>query len=100
MTIRETDVENYLVKRAQDVLDAEVYKTVAVGRIGYPDRTILWRRRSGKPGHKLVELKRKGKKASPRQRIEHRRLRRVGQIVPVIDTKAKVDRLIKKLARL
>lgn len=79
--ITEQHVERHLVKRVKAV-GGEVRKVRWVGRNGAPDRvaflpdgTTWW-----------VELKAPGKKPTPAQLREHTRLRRMKQIVVVIDS--------------
>jgi len=58
-------------------------KLVAVARMGFPDRTLL-----GKGGLIFfVELKRLGEKPKPHQLYWHRKLRKLGFRVYVIDNK-------------
>lgn len=96
-SIRETDIENYFVGEAARRLNAEVYKTVAVGRVAYPDRTLFWLGVKGHGNTKLVELKKPGEKPTKRQLIEHHRLANVGQEVAVCSTHDEVDALFDEL---
>lgn len=58
-------------------------KLVAISRSGFPDRTII-----GKGGLIFfVELKRFGEKAKPHQLYWHRKLKKLGFRVYVIDNK-------------
>ncbi len=97
--IRETDIENYLCHQARGRLTALVYKTVAVGVVGFPDRALYWIGRRGHPQHCLVELKAPSvKRPEARQRVEHGRLREKGAQVFVVNSKAGVDALLEELA--
>ncbi|MBL4908951.1 MAG: VRR-NUC domain-containing protein [Alteromonadaceae bacterium] len=59
-------------------------KLVALSRSGFPDRTVI-----GRGGLIFfVELKRLGEKAKPHQLYWHRKLRKLGFNVYVIDNKA------------
>jgi hypothetical protein len=96
--VRESEVEAYLVKRVK-ALGGEVRKVKWLGRNGAPDRlamlpppalgtwpwpdTTIW-----------VEIKATGKKPEPHQLREHKRMRRMGQRVEVIDSLEGVDALL------
>lgn len=96
-TMRESEVEAYLVKQVK-ALGGEVRKVRWIGRNGAPDRLVMlpeipgrfdW---DGRPGRTLwVELKAPGEKAKPHQQREHERMRRMGQIVVVVDSFEGVD---------
>jgi hypothetical protein len=77
--MRERDIERYLVTRAK-ALGGEVRKVKWLGRNGAPDRIIMHPRAT-----LWVELKATGKTCPPHQRREHERMRRMGQLVAVID---------------
>ena len=84
--MRESTVERYLVRQ---VLKRGGECRKLKGRRNECDRMVLI---SGKPGRVVfVETKAPGKKPRPGQVREHDRLRRMGFMVCVIDTKAKVD---------
>lgn len=94
--MRESDIEDYLVKRVK-AMGGEVRKVKWIGRIGAPDRLVmlpfivngcitcptLW-----------VELKAPGEKARPSQVREHERMRAMGQRVEVIDSLEGVEELL------
>lgn len=84
--MREAEVESYLVRRVRE-LGGIAYKFVSPGRRGVPDRMILW------PIGviEFVELKAPGKKPTPRQLHEHKRLQKLGMSVSVLDSKEAVD---------
>jgi hypothetical protein len=105
---RESEVEKYLVARAK-ALGGEVRKVKWLGRVGAPDRLVMLPPRQadaheGRPGAGRtiwVELKRPGKLATfPKgaheeaQDREHDRMRKMGQYVAVIDSKAGVDEVL------
>lgn len=95
---READVEKYLVKRVK-ALGGEVRKVAWIGRSHAPDRLVMlpdfysgsvcdyaqtvW-----------VELKAPGKKPRIGQINEHKRMRRLGQSVFVIDSREGVDKML------
>lgn len=96
--IRETDIEAYFTRQAFLHLNAEVYKLVSPGRVGFPDRGLYWKGKRGKRQHCLVELKRPGvKNPRERQRVEHDRLEAKGAQVFVCNTKEGVDKLMEEL---
>lgn len=78
--MRESDIEKYLVERVK-ALGGEVRKVRWVGRNGAPDRLVML------PGRTVwVELKAPGEKCRPHQVREHERMRRMGQVVLVVDS--------------
>ena len=90
--IRERDVEKYFVKRVQDYGGvAEKFKSP--GKPSVPDRLVSW------PGGwvEFVELKAPGKKATPAQKRDHARRRRMAFTVSVLDSIESVDYWIKFL---
>jgi len=97
--MRESEIERYLVKRVKE-LGGEVRKVKWIGRRGAPDRLVMLPRWLGPKrlndiGRTIwVELKATGKVAEPHQLREHVRMRRMGQIVVVIDSIERVDALL------
>ena len=95
--MRERDIESYLVKRAK-ALGGEVRKVKWIGRRGAPDRLLMLPSalmlRTGLSSTVWVELKAPGEKAKPHQIREHKRMRRMGQRVEVIDSIEKVMELL------
>lgn len=89
MTMRESDIEKYLVKRVKEAGGA-VRKTQWVGHVGAPDRRVML------PGRLPVwiELKAPGVKPESHQLREHNRMRRLGELVEVIDSMEQVDALV------
>lgn len=86
--MRERDIERYLTVQAK-ASGGEVRKLKWIGRRGAPDRLVML------PGLTcFVELKAPGEKAKPHQEREHRRMRRMGQRVVVIDSIEAVDTLL------
>jgi hypothetical protein len=97
---RESDIEKYLVKRVKE-LGGEVRKVQWPGRAGAPDRLVMlpWRDDpttddGGKDQTIWIELKAPGKKADPHQLREHERMRKMGQLVVVIDSLEGVDEVL------
>lgn len=98
--MRERDIEAHLVKRVKE-MGGEVRKVKWIGRNGAPDRLIMlpevlgrfdW---DGFSGATIwVELKATDKKPEPHQLREHKRMRRMGQRVEVIDSLDAVDELL------
>lgn len=104
-TIRERDVERYLVEQVKK-LGGEVRKVAWVGRRGAPDRLVMLPVRRLSPGldcawcnpHGLgiwVELKAPGVPPEDYQLREHKRMRKMGQRVEVVDSYAAIDELLK-----
>ncbi|KAF1043470.1 VRR-NUC domain-containing protein [Xylophilus sp.] len=108
--MRESQVEAYLVERVK-ALGGEVRKVRWIGRNGAPDRLVMlpekvvpkwdgvsrpgaicvaeeWRR---PPRTIWVELKAPGERPKPHQQREHDRMRRMGQVVVVVDSFEAVD---------
>jgi hypothetical protein len=86
--MRESDIEDYLVKRVQS-MGGEVRKAAWIGRRGAPDRCVML---DGKTI--WVELKAPGQKAKPHQAREHVRMRAMGQRVEVIDSLEGVEGIL------
>lgn len=88
-TMRERDIEAYLVARCRHV-GALCYKWTSPGRVGVPDRICVF------PDGRVVfvELKAPGRKPSPAQMREHARLREYGQKVVVVDSIEGVEHLM------
>lgn len=102
--MRESDIENYLVERAQ-ALGGEVRKVRWIGRAGAPDRLVMLPRSLDprKPWHApiWVEVKAPGKAATfpsnareRAQQREHERMRKMGQRVVVVDSFEMVDEVL------
>lgn len=97
--LRERDIEDYLVKRVKS-MKGEVRKVKWIGRKSAPDRLVMlpsgfvmapyWVELKP-PGGKLTFPKNAHERAQCR---EHARMRRMGQIVHVIDSFAGVDALL------
>lgn len=87
--MRERDIEAYLKRRVQE-LGGECRKAQWIGRPGAPDRRVML------PGKApvWVELKAPGKKPEPHQLREHNRMRRLGELVEVIDSIEGVEALL------
>lgn len=96
--MRESIIEKYLVDQVK-ALGGEVRKVKWIGRRGAPDRLVMLR----PPAFGTwpwadttiwVELKASGEKAKPHQTREHKRMRKMGQRVEVIDSLEGVDALL------
>jgi hypothetical protein len=90
--MREADIEAYLrdqIKKAGGI----AYKFVSPGNVGVPDRILVLPK-----GRTIyIELKSPGMKSTPMQEKQQRRIASLGHDVRVIDSKQKVDDLIKEL---
>lgn len=88
--MRESEIETYLVDRVK-AMGGEVRKVQWIGRRGAPDRLVL------RPDRRSVwvELKATGVKPEENQLREHNRMRRLGELVEVIDSLNAVDELLK-----
>ena len=86
---KESDIEKYLVKRVKDV-GGQIRKAQWVGHVGAPDRRVMLPDRMPI----WIELKAPGKKPEPHQLREHNRMRKLGELVEVIDSYEAVDNLI------
>lgn len=89
---RESHIEQYLCKQCQ-ARGGIAMKWSSPGHRGVPDRIVLM------PGARIVfvELKAPGKRPGPLQEREHRRLRKLGFDVHVIDSYIGVDKLMESL---
>ena len=86
--MRESTIEQYLVEQVK-ALGGEVRKVKWIGRNGAPDRIAML------PGRTVwVELKAPGEKCRPHQIREHERMRRMGQVVEVVDSFERVDEVL------
>jgi hypothetical protein len=88
--MRERDIEAHLVRRVKE-LGGEIRKTEWIGRVGAPDRRVML------PGRLpvWVELKAPGVKPEPHQIREHNRMRRLGELVEVLDSIEAVEELLR-----
>jgi hypothetical protein len=86
---RESDIEKYLVSRAQ-ALGAEVRKLRWIGQRGAPDRIIM----SPALGVLFVDVKAPEQHLRPNQRREIHKLREAGQRVEVVDSFERVDEVL------
>lgn len=94
--MRESAIEKHLVKRVKE-LGGEVRKVQWVGRRSAPDRLVMLPTRwptSHRPRTIWVELKATGEKPRPSQLREHDRMRKMGQLVVVIDSIESVEELL------
>ena len=91
--MRESQIENYLVKRVRGA-GGDAYNWVSPSQRGVPDRIILM-----PGGHTIfVELKAAGRQRNPLQTMMHQRLTELGQHAIVIDSVHQVDELISKFS--
>ena len=99
--LRERDIERHLVQRVKE-LGGECRKVQWVGRRGAPDRLVMLplleinQKNFKCRKHRTiwVELKAPGVKPEAHQLREHKRMRRMGQRVAVIDSIAGVEELL------
>lgn len=99
--MRERDIERHLVNRVKE-LGGEVRKVEWIGRRGAPDRLVMlpvtfsFGQRAMSQGKTVwVELKAPGVEPESYQLREHERMRRLGQVVVVIDSIEGVEELLK-----
>lgn len=85
----EKDIEKYLVSEVKKA-KGRAYKWVSPGNVGVPDRIVLFY----EARTFFVELKAPGKKPTPIQLAQHKKLELLGFEVFVIDSKEKVDDFI------
>ncbi len=87
--MKEKDIEDYLRNEVRAV-GGRAYKFISPGNAGVPDRLVLL------PGAKIafVELKASGKKPTPLQAAQIRKIQKLGFDIHVIDSKAGVDEFI------
>jgi len=87
---RESDIEDYLKFRVKEA-GGECRKVSWQGRRGAPDRWLFI------PGHRpfWCELKAPGEKLEEHQEREHKRMRKYGERVLVIDSFEGVDALFR-----
>lgn len=88
--MRENVIEEYLRDKVK-AIGGRAYKFLSPGNSGVPDRLVLL------PGGIciFVELKAPSKEPTTLQLLQHKKLRTLGFIVLVIDSKQKVDELIR-----
>ena len=86
--MRESTIDQYLVEQVK-ALGGEVRKVKWIGRNGAPDRIAMLPSRTV-----WVELKAPGEKCRPHQIREHGRMRRMGQVVEVVDSFERVDEVL------
>lgn len=89
--MREKEVEQYLRERVK-MFGGKAYKFISPGNTGVPDRLVLF------PAGRVafIELKAPGKKPSPLQLMQQRKIRDLGFEVLVIDNKTDVDKFIQE----
>ena len=88
--VRESTIEKHLVKRVKE-LGGEIRKVQFLSFRGAPDRFVML---PNKQRGVWVELKAPGVKPEPHQIREHNRMRRMGEIVEVIDSIEGVEALL------
>jgi len=87
--VSEKAIERYLTDSVKE-MGGVCLKYSNPNMVGYPDRVCLM----PMGGVMWVELKSKGKKPTKLQALRHEELARLGHIVSVVDSKAKVDELL------
>ena len=87
--MKERDIEAYLVKRVK-AMGGEIRKAQWIGRVGAPDRRVMLPDRLPV----WVELKAPGVKPEMHQLREHNRMRRLGELVEVVDSFEAIERLL------
>lgn len=103
---RERDIESYLVDRVK-AMKGEVRKVKWIGRHGAPDRLVMLPEYYGnvsmcgpndkrlEPARTIwVELKAPGVPPEDHQVREHKRMRKMGQRVEVVDSFKRVDEVL------
>lgn len=92
----EAEIENYLVQRVA-TRGGEIRKVTWIGRRNAPDRRVMLpsTHRYAEFGC-WVELKAPGEKPTDAQEREHRRMRRLGELIFVIDSLEGVDELLEE----
>ena len=91
--MKEKDIEEYLRDQIK-AIGGRAYKFVSPGNAGVPDRLILLT--SGKVV--FVETKAPGKKSTPLQAAQQKKIRALGfEVYADIDSKDKVDSIINQL---
>lgn len=88
--MRESSIEKYLREQVEKN-GGMCEKFVSPGKRNVPDRLVTWPYEMN-----LVETKATGKKPRPGQVRDHARRAKLGVIVHVLDTKAKVDRYVRR----
>lgn len=98
--MRESTIESYL-KKLVAMNGGTTRKFTSPGRRNEPDQIVIWpwdRKNQCGRVH-FIETKATGKKARPAQEREHNRLRVLGCVVEVLDTKAAVDFYVERNRR-
>lgn len=90
--MREKELEQLFKDRVKK-RGGKAYKFVSPGTSGVPDRLVIL------PGNKVgfVELKAPGKKSSPEQCYQQRKLEDLGCYVAVIDSSEMIDVVIREI---
>ena len=90
--MRESAVEAYLRDKVKQA-GGKAYKWVSPGNVGVPDRIVLF------PGGRVffIELKAPGKKPTMLQTRQMEKLRDMGFVAGVIDSKEGVDSFMKEV---
>lgn len=88
--MREAELENWVRIRIRDI-GGLCIKFTSPSMRGVPDRLVLL------PGGKILflELKRPGETARPEQRKVHRRFKALGAGVFVVDSKEKLEEILR-----
>lgn len=92
--MREKNIENYLRDRVK-LFGGRTYKFVSPGNAGVPDRIVMF------PGGKIafVELKGTGRKTTDLQKLQQKRIAKLGFVVVTLDNKADADNFIRGMIK-
>lgn len=89
--MRESEVEQYLVKQVKAVSGSKAYKWVSPGNLGVPDRIVVW----SFGVVDFVELKAPGEKPRASQIVRLIELIDNDQNVYVLDSRDRVDEYVR-----
>lgn len=95
-SIRESVIEKHLNWKVTAAGGA-TRKFNSVGRPHVPDRIVIWPGETNSARIHFVECKAPGETPREGQLREHKRLRKLGCTVLVLDTKEKVDSYVEKM---
>lgn len=90
----ESDLERKFVNEIKKV-GGQAYKFISPGNAGVPDRLVIL------PGSKIgfAELKRPGEKPRALQKIQIKRLEKLGAFVMIVDSEEKIKKFIEELSK-
>ncbi len=92
--MRETAIEGHLRDGAKKI-GGKAYKFISPGNNGVPDRLVCL------PGGRIafVETKAPGRTSTDLQKLQQERLRKMGFVVTVLDSKTKVDEFLSEMQK-